>query len=191
MRADRIDPSIVERARRGDGAALEMIVRAEAPRVERLLLRLLGPRQDLDDLMQSVFVELCRALPAYRGESALSTFVGGIAVRVARRGMKGSAWSRRRRDLDSEPPSPGSNQSAAYEAGEQLRRTRRLLEKIAPKKRVAFMLWALEGMEVEEVAELTDASVSATRSRIFYAQKELRKLAAKDPYLRELVGGGS
>jgi RNA polymerase sigma factor (sigma-70 family) len=72
-------------------------------------------------------------------------------------------------------------------ATEQLRRLQQALERIAPDKRIAFALWALEGIEVETIAEMTRTSVSATRSRIYYAQKELKALAAADPYLSELV----
>ena len=42
-------------------------------------------------------------------------------------------------------------------------------------------------MSVEQIAEHTKSSVAATRSQIFYAQKELRARAEKDPYLRELL----
>jgi DNA-directed RNA polymerase specialized sigma24 family protein len=38
-----------------------------------------------------------------------------------------------------------------------------------------------------EIAALTCASLSATRSRIFYAQQELKREAALDPYLREYL----
>jgi DNA-directed RNA polymerase specialized sigma24 family protein len=61
------------------------------------------------------------------------------------------------------------------------------LMRLRAPKREAFVLWALEGMEPEQVAEVTGASLSATRSRIFYAQKELRQMADRDPYLKDLL----
>jgi DNA-directed RNA polymerase specialized sigma24 family protein len=64
------------------------------------------------------------------------------------------------------------------------------LEKVSVPKRMAFMLWAVEGMPVEQVAEAMQASVSATRSRIFYAQKAIKASAARDPYLRRWLDGG-
>ncbi|HEX6245800.1 MAG TPA: sigma-70 family RNA polymerase sigma factor, partial [Polyangiales bacterium] len=168
-----------------DAAAL---VRAELPRVERLLGRMLGPRGDLDDLVQSVFVEACRAFAHYRGEGSPGAFIGGIAVQVARRAMRGSAFSRHRAELADEPPSAAGDPEEAYARAQWMRRVRHALEQIAPKKRIAFALWALEGLEVTEVATLMGASVAATRSRVFYAQRELRQLAARDPILREALG---
>jgi RNA polymerase sigma-70 factor (ECF subfamily) len=170
-----------------DSSAADL-VRLELPRVERLLGRMLGPRADLEDLVQNVFVEACRAFGHYRAEGSPGAFVGGIAVRVARRAMRGTAFSRRRADLDAEPASASLNPEDAYVQREQLRVVQHALEKLAPKKRIAFTLWAFEGLEPQEIAQLTQASLAATRSRIFYAQKELRALAERSPALREALG---
>ena len=72
-------------------------------------------------------------------------------------------------------------------AGEQLRRLDAALGKISADKRVAFVLWAVDGKDVETISEMVGASVAATRSRIHYAQKELKALASTDPYLKDLV----
>ena len=47
-----------------------------------------------------------------------------------------------------------------------------------------------EDGEPQEIANLTQASLAATRSRIFHAQRELRQLALRDPILREVLEGG-
>lgn len=177
------------RAVAGERAAQERLVREQWPRVERLLVRILGPRGDLEDLVQNVFFETFRSLPRFRGDSKLSTFIGGITVRVAMRAM------RRPRSAPVLVPLPDDLRDTAggperqAEAAEQLATVRRILAGLSDVKRVAFTLWALEGMGVEAIAELMEASVPATRSRIFYAQKELRQHAARHPELRELMGG--
>jgi RNA polymerase sigma-70 factor, ECF subfamily len=183
--------SLEARARAGDPKALEQIAKSELERVERLLLKLLGPRKDLDDLIQTVFLEAFKALPRFRGESKLSTFIGGITVRVARRAMRPSAWWRRRGPMPADPAdeSYASGPEGRVAANEQIARVRKALERISPKKTTAFLLWALEGMSPEEIAQMTGTSLSATRSRIYYAQKELKERAAQDPYLRELLSG--
>jgi RNA polymerase sigma-70 factor, ECF subfamily len=180
---------VVKKARAGDPPALESLVRQELPRVERLLRRLLGRRSDMEDLVQTVFLEMCRALPGFRGQSSVSTFVGGIAVQVARRAMRPTAWARLRAPMPEQPASVAPGPESAATTSEQLRRLDTLLAEMSPDKRIAFALWAFEGMDVATIAETTGASVSATRSRIFYAQKELYARATADPYLRELVEG--
>ena len=171
-----------------DLESLEVFARQQAPRVHHLLHRILGPRDDLQDLVQIVFVELMRSLPRFRGESQLSTFVGGITVRVARRALRPSAWVRYRAQAPLEPAATTPSADAQLVAREQLRRVHSALGRIKPKKRIAFALWAFEGMNPNEIAELTGASVAAIRSRIFYAQKELRAMAARDPWLADLIG---
>lgn len=183
------DPSsLVARAQAGDAAALEQLAREELPKVERLLGRLLGPRRDLDDLVQTVFVELMRSLSRFRGDSQFSTFVGGITVQVARRAMRRSAWDRRKLPMpEIEPTSPDASVESVVHQRAQLAALRVALEALSEDHRVALLLWALEGLEPAAIAELTGTSVSATRSRIWWAQKYLKRHAAADPLLAELV----
>jgi RNA polymerase sigma-70 factor (ECF subfamily) len=164
------------------------LVRAELPRVERLLGRMLGPRNDLEDLVQAVFLEALRSADNYRAEGSPGAFIGGIAVRVARRAMRGTAFSRRRAELSEEPPAEGGDPEEAASRAQLLHHLQRALARLAPKKRIAFSLWALEGMSVAEIAVATGSSVAATRSQIFYAQKELRSMASRDPILRSCLG---
>src|ERR1700745_3285707 len=61
--------------------------------VFRPLLRLTGSREHLDDLAQEVFLRLYRALPSFRGEALLTTYLHRIVVNVAQ-----DEWKRRKRD---------------------------------------------------------------------------------------------
>jgi RNA polymerase sigma-70 factor (ECF subfamily) len=181
------DEAWIRRAQAGEREALAWLVRTHSPRVQRLLLRVFGPRQDLEDLVQNTFLEVLKALPNFRHESSLSTFVTGIAVRVGRRALRPPLVQRRSVELakaesvsvESAAPDDRAN------AGETLRRVHALLEEVSEPKRVAFLLWALEGLAPVDVAEAMQTSLSATRSRIYYAQKELMAAAQRDPYLRE------
>jgi RNA polymerase sigma-70 factor (ECF subfamily) len=163
--------------------ALARIAREERRRIERLLRKLLGERPDLNDLTQNVFVECLRALPRFRGDSGLSSFITGVALQIARRARRSNAWTLRRRSLEREPAGQTKDPMGALILREQLERTWVVLDRIAPLKREAFLLWALEGLTVGDIAERTCCSVSATRSRIFYAQKELRARAGRDAVL--------
>jgi RNA polymerase sigma-70 factor (ECF subfamily) len=165
----------------------------EIPRVHRLLSRL-GARQDIDDLRQTVFLEFLRSRSRYRGEGTVSAFISGITVRVIRRARQSAARDLRRRDpreIDGADTAETADRRPGPEAQslarERVRRAVNALEKISGEKRTAFLMWAIEGKAPAEIAKITNASVSATRSRIFYAQKELRASASADPYLSDLV----
>jgi DNA-directed RNA polymerase specialized sigma24 family protein len=62
------------------------------------------------------------------------------------------------------------------------------LDKIGPKKRTAFILHVFEGHPIDEVAALTGASRTATKSRVFWARRELLARCRRDPLLRDLAG---
>ena len=55
-----------------------------------------------------------------------------------------------------------------------------LLDTIAPKKRIALLLYVIEGYSIEDVASLMGATQTATRSRVFFARRELRKRLSSD-----------
>ena len=160
---------------------------SERTRIESMLRKHLGPRQDLEDLVQTVYLELLRALPKFRRESSMATFVGGITLMVARRARRGTTWDARKSPLEEETEagSPSPEQSAI--ARQQVDRLERVLDRISRSKREAFLLYSLEGLTPQQIAERTDASLSATRSRIFYAKKELGAHARRDEALRELA----
>ena len=171
----------------GAGESLEEILRAQRPRIEWMLRKHLGARQDLDDLVQTVYLELLRALPKFRGESSISTFIGGIALMVVRRARRPTAWDARRASLEVDPPSRSPNPEETAIARQQVRRAERALDRISPAKREAFLKWSVGGLTPQEIAEETRASLAATRSRIFYGKKELGSRAQKDEALKELV----
>lgn len=173
----------VARAASGDRAALRMLAEAELPRIERLLGRILGPRGDFEDLVQNVLLETCRALPSFRGESRFSTFVGGIVVRVARRALRPTAYARTSTPMIDEPIAGDDDPERQAIASERLLRLHAALDRLTPSKRIAFTLWALDGMSPQEIAELTDSKVHTVRSRIFHARQALME----DPRVRELL----
>jgi RNA polymerase sigma-70 factor, ECF subfamily len=165
----------------------EMIF-SEMPRIRRILRGKLGAHQDLDDLAQTVLLELLRSMPNFRGEGTISAFISGIAVRVVRRARQLAARERGRHEaLDEEPADHVPGPDAQALSRERIRRADKALGELSNEKRTAFVLWALEGKDPSEIARMTRTSVSATRSRIFYAQRELKARARRDPYLSDLV----
>ncbi|MET0284233.1 MAG: RNA polymerase sigma factor [Polyangiales bacterium] len=175
----------IERAKAGDAQALDWLVRSQWERVHRLLGRVWGTRPDLEDLVQNTFLETLRALPSFRRDSELSTFVAGIAIRVARRATRPRLVVQHAMQLDEQLPSFEAAPEQQARIREALRRARRILDKISEPKRVAFLLWALEGLDPQAIGDAMGASLAATRSRIYYAQRELLEAAQRDPLLQE------
>ena len=86
MRLDtEVTKAVLDRARAGDSAAVEAVLRAVQDLVYSIALRTLWHRQDAQDCAQEALIAITRGLPAFRGDSRLSTWVTTIALREASR----------------------------------------------------------------------------------------------------------
>ena len=183
---------LVAGCRAGDANSLDRFFRLYCRYVERVIARLTGPTPDLEDLVQSTFIEAFRSFGRYRGEASLKTWVTRIAVHVAlhqlRSGVRRSLPLELVPDAD-EPPDPAPAADSEVSNKELANRLHELLDNIAPKKRVAFLLYTVEERSIDEVAALTGAGKAATKSRIWFARRELLAMVRERPDLRELVDG--
>ena len=152
----------------------------------RLLYRqvrsLVGPRKDLDDLVQMAAERALKSLHRFEGRSALSTWTYGIAYRTV---LDHERWFRRwtRRFSLSSAEEPVSDWNAER-ASLELSRARRLheaLAKLPPAKRAAVVLHDLEGLELKQVAVVVGANERTVRSRLRDGRKKLAELLAEDP----------
>ena len=170
------DRTLATLAAAGDRDAFEAIYRAHADRTFALLTRLVGPDREREDLLQETFVRLHAALPRYRGDASLVTFLYQIATHVAIDHL------RRRRPLDEldidgelDPSATPAEQAVRRE---ELARALALLEKLSPKHRVAFVLREVMGYSHEEVAVLVGSFAATARMRVNAAKAKLAALAA-------------
>lgn len=175
------DAALVAAARAGDHAAYTALYTRYAGRVYARLTQLVGPTGDREDLLQHVFLELYRALPRFRAESSIGTFIHGIAVHVAIDHLR----RRRRRphdftevELDEMIDGSPTPEERARRRDE-LSRVLELLERIKPAKRVAFSLVAIGGLSLEEAASITDSSVDVIKQRVLRARRELLAMLAR------------
>jgi RNA polymerase sigma-70 factor (ECF subfamily) len=155
---------------------------AHADFVWRSLQRLGVPESDLDDALQEVFVVVHRRLASFRGDSALTTWLFGITLRVAGR-------FRRRSHLRHEEPTADWTVHAAIASGsepeaialerEAQAELRRVLDQLDPEKRVVFVMFELEGRECPLIAEELGIPVGTVYSRLHAAREQFRDAARR------------
>jgi RNA polymerase sigma-70 factor (ECF subfamily) len=120
----------------------------------------------------------------------LKTWVTRIAVHTAlhqlRSGLRRTVPLELVADAD-EPAAPAEPADQQAASRQLARRLHALLDRIAPKKRVAFLLYTVEEYSIDEVAALTEASKAATKSRIWFARRELMAMVRGQPDLRQLI----
>jgi RNA polymerase sigma-70 factor (ECF subfamily) len=176
------DEELVTRAVRGDRQAFDDLYRRHVDLVWGRLGRLIGPDPEREDLVQQIFLEVFRSLPRFRGDSSFRTFLYRVMLNLAcdhlkRRGRR--AHVVHIDDLDELVDGDGSPELRAVER-QRLARTLKVLDRIKPKKRVAFLLRVVEGLSLEEIGELVEATPAAVAQRIRHAQLELCALIDKE-----------
>ncbi len=156
----------------------DALVREHGPGVARLLRRMFGPRADIDDTFQAVFVEVFRSLPAFMGRAQLGTWVHRIALNVAYQEMRGRYREQARREdgdaLDDMACETLDAEGAVLRA-ESIRLLYEGLETIDPRRRIAVILHDLEGRPLREVAELLGRPLQTVASQVKVGRAELAR----------------
>lgn len=190
------DLALAQRAADGDRAAQRELFHGQKAGVHHTLFRILGANRDLEDLIQDAFLEIFRALPSFRGDSTLHRWCQVIATRTAYLAIE----RRKPPSVDLEvveneivDKDPDAHRIAL--ARQAARRLYAALDRIDPKQRIAYTLAVIDGRPLAEVAQLTESSLVAVKTRVWRARRDLMKRAAKDPvlasYLVEFGAGGS
>ena len=176
------DADLIERTLAGDERAFASLYRRHVDRVFGLLTRLVGPVAEREDLVQQIFVDVHRALPSFRGDSAFSTFLYRVAARAAYDHLARRRRSRTAIDIDHAYEELISDELTPAERAQRRRDVEHALEllgRLTPKKRIAFVLVVIEGMSLREAAALTGASPDAVKQQVLHARKELQAMEAR------------
>lgn len=149
---------------------------AHQHRVYGVALRMLGDPAEAEDAAQEAFVRAHRALPEFRGEARLSTWLYAIVSRLCLTRLE----ARGRRRIEPDPavlerlPDPAADPGAAAEQGEAAAALRQALGELAEERRIVVVLCDLEGLSYEEIARVLEVPVGTVRSRLHRARSDLR-----------------
>jgi RNA polymerase sigma-70 factor (ECF subfamily) len=149
---------------------LDRVFRTHAGYVAKVALRLLGRHDEVDDVVQEVFVAAMRGLRNLREPAAIRGWLATVAVRVARRRL------RRRRfwSLFSEEASYDELVAAApQDKALLIKRAYRILDGLPVDAKIAWTLRHVEGEPLEAVARLCGCSLATAKRRIAAAQAAL------------------
>jgi RNA polymerase sigma-70 factor (ECF subfamily) len=183
---------LIARAAAGDAAAFRELYERHRTDVARLVYRMLGNRSDFEDVIQEVFVQVYKSLKDFRGQAKFSTWLHRVTVNVV---LMHRRSARSRPVFADEPPGDGLLRSDDIrpdddaERRERVRAFGRLLDRLADKKRIVFVLHELEGISPGEIARIVGAPVLTVRTRLFYARRELEGMLRDEPSLAGLAHG--
>ncbi len=181
-----VDAPLVERVKRGDQRAFEMLVVKYQRRVERLIARMVRDTDLVPDIAQETFIRAYRALPNFRGDSAFYTWLYRIAVNTAKKALmelkrdplvtQAALASRE----DEDETSRVENELSDGETPESLMASKQIaqevnaaVEALSEDLRQAITLREIEGLSYEDIAEVMNCPIGTVRSRIFRAREAI------------------
>jgi RNA polymerase sigma-70 factor (ECF subfamily) len=180
MTATDTDPdfTLVERYANGDMAAFdELMIRYER-QIYRLCYRFTSNPDDARDLAQEVFIKAFEHLTDFRREASLKTWLYRIATNHCINHVKSN--SQQFVEVTESVRQTDSTAHAELEEKEKRERFRLLVTKLPPKQRAILELRINEELSYEEIAKMSNRSVSTIKASVFFALEKLRKLV-KEP----------
>jgi RNA polymerase sigma-70 factor (ECF subfamily) len=190
------EEALIAKAATGDTTAFRAIYTRHRVDVARLVFRMLAPERrsaDVDDVVQEVFFQVYKSLKDFRGQAKFTTWLHRVTVNVVL--MHRRAAKSRPVLADESPADLTVDRTGVLPDEEAARRERmrafgRILERLAEKKRLVFVLHELEGIAPTEIAKIVGSPVLTVRTRLFYARREIEAMLADEPSLATLLTGG-
>jgi len=162
-----VDESALRRARRLDADAFVELVKRDDVSHRRLAFRLLGDRDRMDDVLQEAYVRAFRALPRFRGDSSLETWLYRIVYNACVDDLRRrqayetfAEWDERLVAATAEPEE-GLDLAAA-------------LASLPPELRAVVLLVDADGLSYAEAAAVLDAPAGTIASRLNRARAHLQ-----------------
>ena len=175
---DREDGDLVARFRAGERGAFDELVLAHQERVVRLVYRLLGRAEDVDDVVQEVFLSVLVSLKRFRGECRFSTWLTRIVINKCRshgrwrlRRLRLLPWGPRNQAVPAAKAESEGDQSA--QAAEDVCRA---VNQLPAKYREPVVLRYFEDLSVLEIGEALGLSANAVEVRLTRARQKLKRM---------------
>jgi RNA polymerase sigma-70 factor (ECF subfamily) len=181
---DADEQALLERIRNGDNSVFEQLVKQHTAKIIGLAWRLVGNREEAEDLAQEAFLRLHRSLPDFRGDSRISTWLYRTTTRLAidhlrRERIKRKLFFFRQNndapdlvDLASDARNDPGRELLAQEAMKSLRRS---LGKLSSRQQVIFTLRHYEGLALKEIAEHLGLETGTVKVHLHRAVTQLRR----------------
>lgn len=192
--AHRTDPAtadesnLLARARAGDKAAFEGLVRRHADRLHTVVVRMVDDAGEAEEITQETFVRAWRSIGRFQGDSQFFTWLYRIGIneahRRAERGRRGVLGGLRSLDLDPiDPPDLSDAPQRRAEQADLRRALEEAVRRLPYAYRAPLILRDIEGLSTEEAAAIVGVGEAAFKSRLHRARLMVR--TAVEAYLVE------
>jgi RNA polymerase sigma-70 factor, ECF subfamily len=179
-----VSRELLAACRRGDPRAFEEVVRATYRQAYTQALRLVGDRQEAEDVTQEAYLRVYRGLAGFRGDARFETWLYRIVANAAinhlqRRGRFGELLA----EPDEERPpawSPGVTSASSAEAVLDREALVAALAALPPAMRAMVVLKDVYGLPAREIGEEFGLSEGAVKVRLHRARRRLKDLLLEE-----------
>lgn len=164
-----------------DEALFRKLVQDHRQRLYRFVVKHIGWGTDAEDITQQAFVEAAHSFATFKGESALSTWLYGIAMNLVRNYLSRAPHRRYVFEDDevlAETASQRPDPSRQLEQTQAVRALQAALDELPSEMRDVLMLVAYDELSYEDAALMMSIPVGTVRSRVSRARAQLRKRLA-------------
>jgi len=185
------DRLLLNQARAGDLRAFETLIHLHSPKVYNLALGCTGRHHDAEEIAQTVFLKAWKALPQFRGDAGLSTWLYRLTINACTDHYRRE--KKRQGDLSLDDPDLAPIRDTAPSPEEILIRReeqailRKALAELPEPHRVILVLREMDGLDYREIAQVLDLELGTVKSRLARARRALRDKLLTEGNLPEAV----
>jgi RNA polymerase sigma-70 factor (ECF subfamily) len=190
MREEHVERNLIGRMRDGDPAAVSELAARYGPRIHQLAMRYVRNWEDAEEVTQDVLVKVVRKIDAFRGDSALSSWIHRITFNTAMSRLRGSRHLRsamaasddgsESKAIDSREPADWSDLADDLVLRSQMK-TRLVegLRALPAVYRVPVLLRDVHGLSTEEASAILRVKPQTLKSRLHRGRLILRERLAE------------
>lgn len=180
------EATLIARAQAQDDTAFDQIVRLYADRIYNYVRRMVGNPQDAEDITQEVFIRAYQGLSQFDGRASFSTWLFRIATNLCidhkrRQSRRVQTLPYHRDEVDEDEGDWEFADTSQPSALEQLL-TKELqgvveqaIDMLSPKLKTVLLLYDVEGLSYEQIADALGIPMGTVKSRLFAAREQIRK----------------
>lgn len=171
------DERIIELYRSGmQEEAFRCIVDAYTERLYWHIRRFLNSHEDTDDILQDIFIKIWSALPTFRNDSRLYTWLYRIATNEVLNFLRKQRFKALVSFESASVQLEKKIDEDIYFNGDQLQRElHKAIRRLPEKQRIVFSLRYFDEMKYEEISEITDTSVGALKASYHHAYNKIKE----------------
>lgn len=174
------DDTLIDMALAGSQTAYTLIVRRHERMLKAVITRYLREEEDIQEALQDTFVRMYRALPGFRRECKLSSWLCRIAISTAINRYKSK--SRRYEQVGVDAIPEAYHLAGIPEALERIERQevsrwlRQAISLLSAKDASVLNQFYLQGLSVDEICQATGLTESNIKTRLMRARQRLREV---------------